>query len=193
MGTIVDTSKIMSSAKIIGLYECHLYDNGGKNDWHYVTITQDTSGQRDFVWTNRAGVSWSLYRDENLGEYELRVGEDCPYYSSGYTVMKKDDDGVHGPGGELYNYEGVRITQVDFTNVQGMFTIPTPGTLTLDWDRPQASGQIDETEAVHTGLLHFPDDRRYSFWYYPQECNIYWDNDRGQTDNIWYGNIHVVW
>ena len=55
-------------------------------------------------------------------------------------------------------------------------------------NRPTATGVIDETShVVHTGHVVFPDDRKYNFWYYPQEATIYWDNDKGKTNNIWKG------
>ena len=46
---------------ITGQYECLLYTGNSKNNWHYVTISEE--GQGSFLWTNRAGRSWALYQD----------------------------------------------------------------------------------------------------------------------------------
>jgi hypothetical protein len=43
---------------LLGNYENHLYDKGGKNDWHYVTINK--ADDTTLKWSNRAGVSWTL-------------------------------------------------------------------------------------------------------------------------------------
>ena len=59
--------------------------------------------------------------------------------------------------------------------------------------RPTAKGEIDETNAlIHTGYVTFPDDRKYKFWYHTDEAKIYWDNDKGKTNNIWHGKIPQV-
>ena len=56
------------------------------------------------------------------------------------------------------------------------------------WNRPTAKGEINETDAkVHTGFVTFPDDRKYRFWYHTDKAKIYWDNDKGNTNNIWTG------
>ena len=88
---------------ILGNYENHLYDDGGKNDWHYVTISQidDTT----LEWRNRAGIAWTLKTTQN--KKILDVGRDCPYFSEGHTSVKVvwDGDqvsGLIGPGNELY-------------------------------------------------------------------------------------------
>jgi hypothetical protein len=95
---------------IAGQYECHLYDKGGKNNWHYVTISKinDTT----YRWTNRAGVSWTLTTTSD--NTILNVGADCPYYdfkqgtaSTKYRQAKivmagGQITGILGPWGELY-------------------------------------------------------------------------------------------
>jgi hypothetical protein len=55
----------------------------------------------------------------------------------------------------------------------------------IDWknSRPTANGVIDETGPVHTGFMVFPDDRKYFFWYHPDQRIIYWDNDNGS--HVW--------
>ena len=67
----------------------------------------------------------------------------------------------------------------------------TPYEVTIDMsdtNRPTAKGEInEENEFVHTGYVNFPDARKYNFWYHADEAKIYWDNDKGQTSNIWTG------
>ena len=56
-------------------------------------------------WSNRAGVSWML---TPRADGDLDVGEECPYYSNGYTVCKVVRNAAGsvtsllGPGGEVY-------------------------------------------------------------------------------------------
>ncbi|MEM9164810.1 MAG: hypothetical protein AAGC54_17305, partial [Cyanobacteria bacterium P01_F01_bin.4] len=95
-------------ALCLGEYENHLYDQGGKNDWHYVTITQDPANPNALRWTNRAGVSWTL--TPTTHQTILSVGQDCPYHAQGYTqAMVKWSNGqvvgLMGPGNELYDRE----------------------------------------------------------------------------------------
>ena len=63
----------------------------------------------NYIWTNRAGVSWTLSIDYNSGT--LKVGQECPYYQHGHTdvkVMMSNPRcrGVVGPGGEFYTKTG---------------------------------------------------------------------------------------
>ena len=67
----------------------------------------------NYVWSNKAGVTWSLfanYEDGRITSFE--VGPDCPYYESGYTVAQViyNDDGdvetILGPWGEPYTFMG---------------------------------------------------------------------------------------
>ncbi|PXF41669.1 hypothetical protein BWQ96_08620 [Gracilariopsis chorda] len=96
---------------LIGHYENLKYTGSGKNNWHYVDVEKvDHSTLR---WTNRAGVSWTLYiQDAGNGVNidSLIVGSDCPYYKSGYTaagIVRDEETGlvsaILGPGGEAYN------------------------------------------------------------------------------------------
>ena len=48
--------------------------------------------------------------------------------------------------------------------------------MTMD-GRPDAHGVIQSTLLV--GFAEFPDDRVYNFFFHSDDCNIYWDNDRG--------------
>ena len=67
-----------------------------------------------------------------------------------------------------------------------------PFKVTMDMsrsNRPTAKGEIDETnKSIHIGFVTFPDDRKYKFWYHTDEAKIYWDNDKGKTNNVWTGN-----
>lgn len=88
---------------IPGDYECHLFDKGGKNDWHYVTVSKvnDTT----LRWTNRAGVAWTLGATSD--KTKLNVGHDCPYFKDGHThvtVVWKDNQvsALLGPWDEPY-------------------------------------------------------------------------------------------
>ena len=46
-------------------------------------------------------------------------------------------------------------------------------------------GTLDKTDVPYRGVADFPREREYPFWYYPDERTIYWDNDKGATNNIW--------
>ena len=84
---------------LVGTYENLLYEIGGKNNRHYVTITYNETAAQ-YTWKKHANVQWTLYPTEN--QLELTVGTDCPYYSIGYTLAKIDEKGIYGPGNELY-------------------------------------------------------------------------------------------
>jgi len=55
-----------------------------KNDWHYVTIEFLDVDNGVYLWTNRAGISWTLTQDQNSPD-KLIVDTDCPYYDRGFT------------------------------------------------------------------------------------------------------------
>lgn len=67
---------------LVGRYENHEYDAGGKNAWHYVTLTHRRGLALE--WRNRAGVTWTLTLTED--PTQLAVGKDCPYYKNGHTI-----------------------------------------------------------------------------------------------------------
>ena len=67
---------------ISGEYVIDGYDNN-KNDWHYVTI-EKVNDSGSYRWTNRAGVSWSLFQKWPTDDH-FEVGKECPYYNSGHT------------------------------------------------------------------------------------------------------------
>ena len=84
---------------VTGEFENHLYDNGGKNFYHYVNITYDKENSK-YIWRNIGGVTWSLYPTGISNQ--LRVGTDCSYYKNGYTVANFTRMGIYGPGNEIY-------------------------------------------------------------------------------------------
>ncbi len=98
------------TGNVAGNYECHLYDKGGKNDWHYVTITKVSD--TNYKWTNRAGISWTLSSTDNNAK--LAVGQDCPYYDFNNGTSRTQYRqativwaggqvlGIHGPYDEMY-------------------------------------------------------------------------------------------
>ena len=77
-------------SSIVGMYE----RNPPLNDWHYVTITYNPENTT-YTWENKANKRWPMYPTNKTDE--LRVGEDCPYYESGYTIARVTDEGIFGP------------------------------------------------------------------------------------------------
>lgn len=61
----------------------------------------------NYKWMNKAGVSWSLYATNKPDI--LSVGDDCPYYTSGYTEAVFNATGVFGPWNEFYQFEQGKI------------------------------------------------------------------------------------
>lgn len=92
-----------TARNIEGEYECLEYSGDQKNDWHYVSIS---ASDDDFIWMNKAGVSWKLSLDE-FPFFE--VGEECPYFRSGHTYAEiaLDEEGnitgIYGPWHEFYS------------------------------------------------------------------------------------------
>jgi|688.fasta_scaffold170074_1 hypothetical protein len=96
---------------ILGQYECHLYDQGGKNDWHYVTVSK--ANETTLNWANRAGVSWTLTITSD--KTKLNVGQECPYYNfdDGQSKIQyrqatvvwtgSQVSGIIGPENQLYD------------------------------------------------------------------------------------------
>ena len=79
-----------------GTFENHLYDDGGKNNFHSETITYNDANET-YTWANRAGTQWTLYTTNTFNK--LKVGPDCPNYRISYEVATA---GVYGPGNELF-------------------------------------------------------------------------------------------
>ncbi len=100
----------LTDTPILGVYENHLYDNKGKNNWHFVTLSEiDENRVR---WQNRAGVSWTLTKTAD--RTKLNIGQDCPYFRSGHsqaTVIWNGNQvsGILGPWNELYNFESSNV------------------------------------------------------------------------------------
>jgi len=98
---------------IDGTYECHLYDKGGKNDWHYVTI-ESTGKANEYKWWNQAGATWTLTWQPETATFA--VGDDCPYYKDGHKSMgvvlglfSAQVVAVLGPWGERYNRDEAQM------------------------------------------------------------------------------------
>ena len=90
-----------------GIYESHLYDNGGKNAWHYISIKKMKDGN-GLMWENKAGVSWSLW--PTLNPLVFQVSNDCPYFDLYQSVVFEVDSknnilGVSA-NNEFYKLEG---------------------------------------------------------------------------------------
>eukprot|EP01084_Bolivina_argentea_P269255 457558_1 len=97
------------SDMFIGEYECHKYDGTViKNTYHWVKIDLDPSNIDALIWSNRANVSWHLYKTNNF--LTFHVGQDCDYYQSiswhGMTFIldksKTKIVGLTGPSNEFY-------------------------------------------------------------------------------------------
>ncbi|NES06803.1 MAG: hypothetical protein F6K22_30695 [Okeania sp. SIO2F4] len=89
---------------IVGNYENHLYDSGGKNDWHYVTISR--IDDNTLQWKNRVGITWTLHATKH--REILKVGKDCPYFDHGHTTATVIWDGnqvlgILGPWNKRYD------------------------------------------------------------------------------------------
>jgi len=84
-------------------------DGGMGNDWHYVWLTNPSCDGVNYMWNNKAGVSWSLTAvmdGDKIASFD--VGEDCPYYNAGHTNAKLTYDGeaissIAGPWDEPYD------------------------------------------------------------------------------------------
>lgn len=92
----------------VGDYECHKYDNGGKNLYHYVTIAESMDHQ-GLYWMNRAERAWTLTPQHGTRD-TLLTHKDCPYFKDpiGHTECKVIFDSdqnvlcVVGPSNERY-------------------------------------------------------------------------------------------
>jgi hypothetical protein len=74
------------------------------NDWHYVSIRAQSGSENLFSWKNKAGVEWDLIfvEEESSGVFKFQVGENCPYYTDGYTEARLFTNNaieIEGPGG----------------------------------------------------------------------------------------------
>ena len=76
-----------------------------------MTISEEESGS--FLWSNKAGVTWTLTQDK-ANPTQFTVGKECPYFDWNnmneanfqMTEVYLSDDGkvsgIRGPWGELY-------------------------------------------------------------------------------------------
>eukprot|EP00957_Ditylum_brightwellii_P049928 3784664-Ditylum_brightwellii.AAC.1 len=48
-----------------GKYENHLYNGGGKNDWHHAELTEGDA-PNEIIWINWENVSWSIFMMDDL-------------------------------------------------------------------------------------------------------------------------------
>ena len=75
----------------VGKYECHAYDAGGKNDWHYLEVTSNGDGA--YKWTNRAGASWTLTPGKDPSKLALK--DDCPYFKDvKFVEVRRNSSGA---------------------------------------------------------------------------------------------------
>jgi hypothetical protein len=95
---------------LLGKFENHHHDGSPvKGDYHYVIITRLDANT--LLWTNRAGVSWTL--SETADRSILNIGTDNPYngsefeYSQSTVIYNANGSilGITGPTGELYNLQ----------------------------------------------------------------------------------------
>ena len=99
---------LVSVETLVGRYENHEHDGGGKTPEHFAEIVRvDRTTVR---WSNESGASWTLFATED--PTQLRVGEDCPYRVQGYThaTVVRDGQGqvvmVVGPRSEAFRKKG---------------------------------------------------------------------------------------
>jgi hypothetical protein len=91
---------------IVGSYENQLYDDDGKNCYHYVTISRVDAST--LLWENSCPYSWTLTATDDPSVYA--IGPDSPYYDSpsneDMMVLFAADGSVlfiTGPGLEPYD------------------------------------------------------------------------------------------
>ena len=108
--------------------------------------------------------------------------------------MQRCRDKVHTYHYIVYKNKNICLffTEVVLTPIEDAFggMSNVDGALALtNWSagRKDATGSIDTSAIPHTGVFNFPDDRAFSFFYYPDEAVIYWGADKGSTDKFWEG------
>ena len=87
-------------------------EEGGWNNYHFVTIANPSGDGVNFTWKNKMDQTWSLTAEQDVDSYKLMgfdVHSDSVYYDSGFRFAKlefNDEtqqlEGVRGPWGELY-------------------------------------------------------------------------------------------
>ena len=92
---------------IIGCYQVDtsLYPNT-TNQWHFVTVSWKDD-KKNFVWKNRAGISWTLEPIPIGDAWNLthtEVGPDCPFFNDGYEFARALTwEGAPGESGRQFN------------------------------------------------------------------------------------------
>lgn len=142
-------------AALIGQYENHLFDQGGKSDWHYVTLS-DAGGNR-LTWSNRAKVAWTLVMTAD--RRTLTVETDSPYHASGYrtAAVEWNDNGtvkrLRGPGDEWYDRVKTASSESDICAglVQGKVAWNRAGSKSWNPDniRKLCAGTTDAKATIH--------------------------------------------
>jgi hypothetical protein len=130
---------------IIGNYEDHVYDKGGKNDWHYVIVSK-ASGGTTLKWANRAGKIWTL--TATADPTKLSVGSDCPYFimdNSGGPHQTYKEATVVWDGGKVTGligpYNNLYTRTTDFTDTKyGLETLDLSGPVVLNSEHLQMTG-----------------------------------------------------
>ena len=67
-----------------------------------MTISKVEAGV--YNWTNKAGVTWTLYHESE--DNTLRVGQDSPYFKYGFTTATFNETGILVHFGEFYSKVG---------------------------------------------------------------------------------------
>ena len=153
--------KVVMPHGFAGEYVIDGYD-GNKNDWHYVTIEKG-DGVGGYRWTNRAGVSWSLFHKWSTDDH-LDVGKECPYYNSGHTRanVRFDAEGnvtaIQGPGNEWYLKEPEVIEEPELIIDEPEKHIEFPPE-EVDDGKPDWAPKWDELEEGEVTVGGWPDEK----------------------------------
>ena len=75
------------------------YENQNKNNYHYATITYDSSNSV-YLWKNRANRVYKLHPTDK--EDEPRVDESIPYYNLGWKIARVTSKGIYAMYNEFY-------------------------------------------------------------------------------------------
>ena len=84
---------------LVGEYENLAYSGSNKNNYHYATITYDSSNSL-YLWENRANRVYKLHPTDK--EDELRVDESVPYYNSGWKIAIVTSKGIYAMCNAFY-------------------------------------------------------------------------------------------
>jgi hypothetical protein len=115
-GDPVASPPVVAVQDVIGTYRRMPVQNG----YHTGSLALAPGSTGTLVWTNAAGVSWTLTPD--LARQRLLTGADNPYQSSGiqdFTLAFQGNELVGFRfGNELYELDGALADQFDFTTGQ---------------------------------------------------------------------------